>query len=83
MQGNIEALKKLEESELAEIYQKHFKELCKNDATEKQAMAAALILAADEIADDYIFHDDRRLIASEIQAFLLTKKSSINQFKSV
>lgn len=40
------------------------------DATEKQAMAAALILAADELATEWIFRDGRALTLEELSEFL-------------
>lgn len=59
--------------ELVETYQKYYIELSKMDTTEKQAMAAALILTADKLAAEWVFNDDRNLSVSEIKKFLLTK----------
>ena len=71
-----EFIAKLDEAGIAEaqrIYQDYFKELSASDTTEKQAMAAALILTADQLATEWIFSDDQQLTVSEIQRFLLTK----------
>ncbi len=57
------------------IYQDAFEQLSKTDTTEKQAMAAAVILAADAIASTYIFHDQEFLRIPEMAAFLKTKAS--------
>ena len=65
--------------EIIEKYQCYFSELCKTDTTEKQAMAAALILTADFFAAEWVFGDDRNLTVNEIKKFLLTKEQvSIN-----
>lgn len=60
--------------ELAEqLHQKHFKALSDCDATEKQAIAAALILAADELATQWIFQDGRAVTREEISEFLMNQ----------
>ena len=56
-----------------EIYKKHFQSLSDSDSTEKQAMAAAAILTADELATEWIFHDGKAITESEIQQFLASK----------
>lgn len=52
-------------------YKKLFSELSNNDATEKQSMAAALIVMADEIISQ-IFFEDKPLTVKEISEFLKT-----------
>ena len=48
--------------------------------TEKQAMAAAMVLTADKLATDWIFKDGWELTPDEIKAFLQTKAAvSVNQ----
>lgn len=44
-----------------------------SDVTDKQAMAASLILTADELTDEVIFQDGKRLTISDIKPFLVTK----------
>ena len=78
----IEKLKTHDPAELAAIYQKHYSALCQNDTTEKQAMAAALILTADELATEWIFHDDRQLVMCEIKNFLLTKAQVSTNYRA-
>ena len=56
-------------------YTQQFRALSKRDTTEKQAMAAAAILAADKLADEIVFHTGKCLTADEIAAFLQTKAS--------
>lgn len=57
-------------------YRAIFKKLSMNDTTEKQAMAAAAILMADELACDWIFGGKAKpLTAEEIGEFLATKAS--------
>lgn len=58
-----------------EIYNDYFKELCKSDTTEKQAMAAAMILTADLLAEAAVFKTGRPLKVEEIAQFLQSKKS--------
>ena len=54
----------------AELYKKHFRALSENDTTEKQAMAAAVILTADELATDWLFQDGNAVTVQEISGFL-------------
>jgi hypothetical protein len=56
-----------------ELYGKISRELAKSDITEKQAMAAAIILVGDILATEYLFKDDKALTIDEIQEFLATK----------
>ncbi len=65
-----------EEYEKAEIrYQELFRELSSGETTEKQAMAAALIILADELADKFIFKTGKHLAVSQISEFLKSKAS--------
>lgn len=56
-----------------ELYKKHYKALSDNDTTEKQAMAAAVILTADELATEWIFEDGRVITEKEISQFLASR----------
>lgn len=60
---------------LKEVYDEYFSELCKGDTTEKQAMAAAMILVADMAADAAVFHTGKITTVEEISKFLKSKKS--------
>lgn len=62
-------------SDIREIYQDFFKELCEGDSTEKQAMAAAAILTADLLASMWIFQDDTCLTVQEISEFLASREA--------
>lgn len=65
-----------EEYEKAKVrYQELFKELSRGSTTEKQAMAAALIILADELADRFIFKTGKHLTVDEISEFLKSKAS--------
>lgn len=57
------------------IYNEFFEELCQSDTTEKQAMAAAMILTADTIAEIVIFEDGIKTNVAEMSEFLKSKKS--------
>lgn len=61
--------------QVREIYQDIFRDLCKGDSTEKQAMAAAAILTADLLATEWIFKDDANLTVEEIKSFLASKEA--------
>ena len=51
-----------------------YKELCKNDTTEKQAMAAALILTADKFLCQWILGTSDYLSVEDISKHLATKR---------
>lgn len=56
-----------------ECYEENYTICIQSDTTEKQAMAAAIILTADQFATKWIFHDDRALTAEELGEFLKEK----------
>ncbi len=55
------------------LYKEAFRSLSDSDTTEKQAMAAAVIYAADRLATEWIFRDGRALELDEISGFLASK----------
>ena len=57
-----------------ELYEQNYTKCIQNDTTEKQAMAAAVILTADQLSTKWIFQDGRELTARELGEFL--KKES-------
>lgn len=54
-------------------YQELFKELTSGATTEKQAMAAAIVILADELADKFIFKTGKHLTVSDMATFLKDK----------
>lgn len=56
------------------LYQKFYRQLTEGDTTEKQAMAAALLVTADHLATEWIFQDDANLTVDEISQYLATRK---------
>lgn len=62
-------------AEARTIYEKHFKELSSGSTTEKQAMAASMILTADELADRFVFRTGKHLTVAQISEFLKSKAS--------
>lgn len=56
-----------------ERYRELFKALSSGETTEKQAMAAAMIVLADELADEFIFKTGKVLTIDEISGFLKEK----------
>ncbi len=56
-------------------YAEIFDEISKTDTTEKQASSAALIILADQLAQEWIFKDDSEAITvSDMAEFLKTKR---------
>lgn len=60
-------------SKATELYQEYYADLVDGDTTEKQAMAGALILTGDALADEWIFKDGLRIDRAELENFLVTK----------
>ena len=58
-----------------DMYQDNFKELCDGESTEKQAMAAAAIMTADQLAEHWIFKDNMILTVSDMKKYLASKES--------
>lgn len=54
---------------------KEFYDSLRGDSTEKQTMAAAMILTADTLATKWIFTDDNPLKAEDIEQYLHSKES--------
>lgn len=50
-----------------------YKELSTGESTEKQAMAASVIMAADRLINEWIFQDDILLSIADITPYLATK----------
>lgn len=71
----VEALTEDIFSEAQQSYERYFKELSSGTTTEKQAMAASMILTADELADKFIFKTGKHLTVSQISEFLKSKAS--------
>ena len=58
------------------IYNDFYHKLCKGDSTEKQAMAAAVILTGDCLATHWIFNDDGlELTVDDMRRFMASKES--------
>jgi len=57
-----------------QLYEKYFETLSQGETTEKQSMAAALIMAADELTSE-MFFDTEPLEISQMTAFLKSKAS--------
>ncbi len=58
----------------------YYSQLSSGLSTEKQALAASLILAADTLIEQWIFKDGQKITISEIEQFLTTKDQvSINE----
>lgn len=57
-----------------ELYNEYFKILNATNTTEKQSMAAAMIMTADKLVSDLFFHD-HDLKVDDMQKFLASKES--------
>ena len=55
------------------LYDRNYTDCIQSDTTEKQAMAAALLLTADQLATQWLFQDGHALTADELGAFLKEK----------
>lgn len=62
-------------NEAENMYAQYYKKLSSGSTTEKQAMAAAMLLTADELADRFIFKTGKHLTIEEISEFLKSKAS--------
>ena len=69
----VEAIAAEDTEKIRVRYQELFKQLSAGDSTEKQAMAAAMLLIADELSDKYIFHSGKVLSVEQISGFLKEK----------
>jgi hypothetical protein len=58
-----------------ELFREYYRRLSENDTTEKQAMAAAMVLTADRLATDWIFQDGQELTPEGIRDFLQTREA--------
>ena len=58
---------------MKDVYNSYIAELSKSDATEKQSISASIILTADKLVSEWIFHDDITLTAKDLKGFLSTK----------
>lgn len=75
----VENLKDEENLKMARELQKmYYKDITETDTTEKQALAASLILTADTLAELWIFNDNKALTYTEIQPYLSTKDEVSN-----
>jgi len=57
------------------LYESTYTECMKNDTTEKQAMAAAIIIVADQLATEWIFQDKNALTVANMAEFLKSKEA--------
>ena len=66
----VEYIQETETSKLMDRYREIFDELCKLDTTDKQAMAMACILLADEIAVKLFFTGEQALQIGQVKQYL-------------
>lgn len=71
----IEALTPEVIEEAKQRYEALFRELSSGETTEKQAMAAAMLILADELADRFIYHTGKALTANDLSEYLKSKSS--------
>ena len=60
---------------VTELHNKFTRQLEKTDATPRQSLAAALILTADALANEYLFNDNNSLTVGDMVEFLATKSA--------
>lgn len=56
-----------------ELQKEYYAKLTEQDSTEKQALSASLLLAADTIATELLFQDDLALTVDDLAPMLVTK----------
>lgn len=61
------------DSKVQDTYKKYYEKLSSGISTEKQSMAAAIILTADELINEWIFQDGQTLQISDIEQYLTSK----------
>lgn len=66
----VEHIQGIETAELTEQYRKYFEELCQLDTTDKQAMAMACLLLADELAVKLFFPEEQPLTVDMVKGYL-------------
>lgn len=66
----VEYIQNIETEKLTARYREIFEEMCRMDTTDKQAMAMACILLADEIASQFLFEDDKPLTVQNVKRYL-------------
>lgn len=66
----VEYIQETETTELMERYRKLFEELCQTDTTDKQAMAMACLLLADELAVKLFFPNEQPLTIPMVKGYL-------------
>ena len=66
----VEYIQEIETSELVDRYREYFEELCKLDTTDKQAMAMACLLLADELAVKLFFPGEQPLTVPMVKRYL-------------
>lgn len=64
------------------IQKRHYNSLIDGESTEKQALAGSLILAADELINEWIFQDDRTLTVEDISQYLATKADTDSNMRA-
>lgn len=66
----VEHIQETESEKLTTRYRELFEELCQLDTTDKQAMAMACILLADELAVELFFSDEQPLTIFQVKRYL-------------
>jgi len=70
----VDCLKEIDSKEIRTIHSKYRDLLTTDETMQKQVLAMAAILTADELATKYIFHDDKALTANDVKAFLTNRQ---------
>ena len=73
----IEAICQPENMEKLRAYQnEYYNELSKHDIHPKQILSASLLLAADRMSDEAIFHDGNSLTVEDVLPYLVTNRQA-------
>jgi len=70
----VEHIQGLEKAAMVERYRELFETLCRLDTTDKQAMAMACLLLADQMASALLFPEEQPLSVSQVGKYLQSTK---------
>lgn len=76
----VQALQDEEIMHKVQTAQKRFYEQLTGNIQDKQVLSASLLLAADKLADEVVFHDGKSLTVEDIKPYLITtEQADMNQ----
>ena len=77
----VEELRKPEVVEHLKAVQKEYQKELSGDIHGKQVLSASILLAADKIADEVLFHDGKALTIEDIKPYLVTNQQADQNYR--